>query len=158
LLNDRVQIVRCPWLGATHAQRRLPSGEGWVALRIQLPTSGGVDGRFSNGLVAEAVQPFWAALQRGEFITDAATRGGTYRAATAHALACDRASCPQPAKLASNLALRAIVEDDLARRYSPEQIAGRLRRQSPASRRGGCRPRRSISRCKCSRAARCGAS
>jgi IS30 family transposase len=161
--------------------------------------------RFSNGLVAEAIQPFWAALQRGEFIADAAVQAGTYRkqgtrwvaacggvrprrgrdlkgrclsfaereevalarargesmraiarrlgrapstisrelrrnvdrrsggyrATTAHALAHERASRPKPAKLATNLALRAIVEDDLARRYSPEQIAGRLRRQFP---------------------------
>ncbi len=28
--------------------------------------------RFSNALVAEAIQPFWAALQAGEFFTDAA--------------------------------------------------------------------------------------
>jgi hypothetical protein len=35
--------------------------------------------RFSNAQVAEAVQPFWAALQAGEFITDAAVQAGTYR-------------------------------------------------------------------------------
>ena len=35
--------------------------------------------RFSNAQVAEAIQPFWAALQRGEFITDAALQAGTYR-------------------------------------------------------------------------------
>jgi hypothetical protein len=50
---------------------------------------------------------------------------------TAHALAYERASRPKPAKLATNLALRAIVQDDLVRRYSPEQIAGRLRRRFP---------------------------
>src|SRR3954451_3734487 len=37
----------------------------------------------------------------------------------------------QPAKLQTNLALRQIVQDDLARRLSPEQIAGRLRRRFP---------------------------
>jgi IS30 family transposase len=162
--------------------------------------------RFSNAQVAEAVQPFWAALQAGEFITDAAAqagtyrkqgtrwvaacggvrprrgrdlkgrcltfaereeialaraggesirgiarrlgraastvsrelrrnadrRGGCYRATTAHALAYDRASRPKPAKLATNLRLRGLVQDDLLKRYSPEQIAGRLRRQFPA--------------------------
>jgi IS30 family transposase len=161
--------------------------------------------RFSNRLVAEAIQPFWAALQAGEFLTDAAALAGThrhrglkwvreaggvrprrgrdlkgrcltfsereeialarargetmraiarqlarspstisrelrrnadrrdggYRATTAHALAYDRASRPKPAKLAVNVALRERVQDDLARRYSPEQIAGRLRRQFP---------------------------
>jgi transposase, IS30 family len=35
--------------------------------------------RFSNAQVAEAIQPFWAALQRGEFISDAAVAAGTYR-------------------------------------------------------------------------------
>ena len=160
---------------------------------------------FNDRMVPERVQPFWAALQRGEFITDAAAevgtyrkkgtrwvaaaggvrprrgrdlkgrclafsereeialarargesmrciarrlgrspstvsrelrrnadrRGGGYRATTAHALAHDRASRPKPAKLATNLALRAKVEQDLAQRYSPEQIAGRLRVEFP---------------------------
>jgi Helix-turn-helix domain len=34
---------------------------------------------FSDRIVAELVQPFWAALQRGEFITEAAEGVGTYR-------------------------------------------------------------------------------
>ena len=46
-------------------------------------------------------------------------------------MAYERASRPKPAKLATNLALRAKVEHDLRRRYSPEQIAGRLRREFP---------------------------
>jgi transposase, IS30 family len=161
--------------------------------------------RFSDAQVAEAIQPFWAALQAGEFISDAAVQAGTYRkqgtrwvaacggvrprrgrdlkgrclsfaereeialgrargetirviarrlgrapstvsrelkrnadrrdggyrATTAHALAYERASRPKPAKLAVNVALRELVQDDLLRRYSPEQIAGRLRRQFP---------------------------
>ncbi|MDQ3431306.1 MAG: IS30 family transposase [Actinomycetota bacterium] len=160
--------------------------------------------RFSNQLVPELVQPFWAALQAGEFLTDAAAAAGThrwrglrwlreaggvrprrgrdlkgrcltfaereeialgraagesvrsiaarlgrspstvsreltrntggkgaYRATTAHALAHERASRPKPAKLAVNLALRTQVEHDLEKRYSPEQIAGRLRLQFP---------------------------
>jgi transposase, IS30 family len=159
--------------------------------------------RFSNAQVAEAVQPFWAALQAGELIADAAVAAGTYRkqgrrwvaacggvrprrgrnlkgrclsfaereeialarargesmraiarrlgrspstvsrelrrnaerhgyrATTAHALAYERASRPKPAKLATNLALRQVVQDDLRRRYSTEQIAGRLRRRFP---------------------------
>ena len=54
-----------------------------------------------------------------------------YRATTAHALAYERASRPKPAKLSVNLVLRAKVEHDLQLRYSPEQIAGRLRREFP---------------------------
>src|ERR687894_3333497 len=35
--------------------------------------------RFSNQLVAELSQPFWAAWQAGEFMTDAAAAAGTHR-------------------------------------------------------------------------------
>ena len=35
--------------------------------------------RFSNQIVAELVQPFWAAWQAGEFMTDASAVAGTYR-------------------------------------------------------------------------------
>ena len=56
---------------------------------------------------------------------------GRYRATSAHALAYERASRPKPAKLATNLRLRAKVEADLAKKYSPEQIAGRLKVEFP---------------------------
>ncbi len=164
--------------------------------------------RFSDRMVTEVVQTFWAAMQRGEFITDAAAEAGTYRkkgarwlasaggvrprrgrdlkgrclsfsereeialgraggesmraiavrlgrspstisrelarnagcaghsyrATTAHALAYERASRPKPSKLAVNVELRRAVERDLARKYSPEQIAGRLRVKFPDQR------------------------
>jgi transposase, IS30 family len=35
--------------------------------------------RFSERMVSEVVQQFWAAMARGEFITDAAVEAGTYR-------------------------------------------------------------------------------
>ena len=35
--------------------------------------------RFINAQVPEVLQPFWAALQRGELISDAAVQVGTYR-------------------------------------------------------------------------------
>jgi IS30 family transposase len=160
--------------------------------------------RFSERMVPEVVQVFWAAIARGEFITDAAAevgtyrvrggrwlraeggvrprrgrdlkgrcltfaereeialgraggesmraiagrlgrspstisrelsrngdRAGCYRATVAHAQAYVRASRPKPSTLAVNLELRRQVEEDLLRRYSPEQIVGRLRRQFP---------------------------
>jgi hypothetical protein len=34
--------------------------------------------RFSERMVTEVVQTFWAAMARGEFITDAAGEAGTY--------------------------------------------------------------------------------
>jgi IS30 family transposase len=160
--------------------------------------------RFSDRMVPEVVQVFWAAMARGEFVTAAAAEAGTYRekatrwlaaeggirprrgrdlkgrcltfaereeiavgraggesmraiarrlgrspstvsrelarntgrgagyrATTARALAYTRASRPKPAKLHTNLRPRRQVEEDLRRRYSPEQIVGRLRRQFP---------------------------
>lgn len=159
---------------------------------------------FNLAMVAEVVQPFWDAMQHGEFITDAAQGVGTYRemggrwiaraggvrprrgrnlkgrclsfaereeialarargqgvgeiarhlrrvslhdrrelrrngdgrgpyrATKAHALAWHRAARPKPAKLATNMALRTKVENDLQKRYSPEQIVGRLHREFP---------------------------
>ena len=160
--------------------------------------------RFANHMITENVQVFWAELQRGEFISDAAVAAGTfrkqgtrwvianggvrprrgrglkgrclsfvereqiamshaagvsvraiaaqlgrspstisrelrrnreagggYRASSAHTMAYHRASRPKPAKLAVNLALRERVQADLNKRYSPEQIAGRLREDYP---------------------------
>ncbi len=34
---------------------------------------------FTESMINERFQAFWAALQRGEFITDAAAEAGTYR-------------------------------------------------------------------------------
>jgi len=60
-----------------------------------------------------------------------ANSAGQYRATTAHTLAYGRASRPKAAKLVLNVALRTLVEQDLAKKYSPEQIAGRLRVKFP---------------------------
>ena len=60
-----------------------------------------------------------------------ATAQGGYRATTAHVLAYERAARPKPAKLHTHPEVRAIVVRDLAKKYSPEQIAGRLRREFP---------------------------
>ena len=57
--------------------------------------------------------------------------GGGYLASSAHAMVYHRASRPKPAKMAVNLALRAAVEKDLEKKYSPEQTAGRLRLEFP---------------------------
>ena len=55
---------------------------------------------------------------------------GRYRATTALGLAYARASRPKPAKLLTNSVLRAKVEADLAKKYSPVQIASRLKVES----------------------------
>jgi IS30 family transposase len=159
--------------------------------------------RFSSYMISENVQVFWAALQRGEFISDAA--GGRHVSQAGRPLdgrqrrgapapwsrpagpvpalrgaggdrawpgrwrvdARDRqavgtqpvnhlrrvgtqcrgagtvsghqrarrclgaAARPKPAKLATNLVLRGKVEQYLEKRYSPEQITGRLRAEFP---------------------------
>jgi IS30 family transposase len=59
------------------------------------------------------------------------TPGHRYRAKTAHAKAFANAARPQPSKIEANPALRARIITDLAKKYSPEQIAGRLRRDFP---------------------------
>ena len=173
------------------------SGRNTVGMRVLVA-------RFFRHMISENVQVFWAALQRGEFITDAAEAVGTYRkqgarwviasggvrprrgrnlqgrylsfaereeialaraagesmrsiaarlgrspstisrelgrnaeapgryrATSAHAAAWERAARPKPAKLATNLALRGKVEQYLQKRYSPEQISGRLRVEFP---------------------------
>jgi transposase, IS30 family len=56
---------------------------------------------------------------------------GRYRATTAHALAYQRASRPKPGKLVANPVLRQRIEQDLTKRYSPEQIVGRLPLEFP---------------------------
>jgi IS30 family transposase len=56
-----------------------------------------------------------------------AGRDGQYRATDAHARAYQRASRAKSAKLAGNPRLRGRVDADLKKRYSPEQITGRLR-------------------------------
>jgi DNA-binding CsgD family transcriptional regulator len=188
--------------------------------------------RFLSARVAEAVQAFWAALQAGEFIADAAVRAGTYRkqgtrwvaacggvrprrgrdlrgrclslaereeialarargetmraiarrlgrspstisrelrrnadrgggyrATTAQALAYERASRPKPAKPATD---PRFASDRAGRSGGgaarPSRSPGGCVAGSPMTRRCGCRPRRSTSRCTCSPAARCGAS
>lgn len=70
---------------------------------------------------------------------------GGYRASSAHAMTYKRASRPKPAKLAVNLALREQVEEDLEKRYSPEQITGCCAWSSPTTRRCGCPQRLSTS-------------
>lgn len=57
-----------------------------------------------------------------------------YRARNAEDNARRRACRPKPAKLAQHLHLRGLVEDKLARRWSPQQIVGWLRRRFPQAR------------------------
>jgi DNA-binding CsgD family transcriptional regulator len=78
---------------------------------------------------------------------------GRYRATTAHALAYHRASRTRPGKLVQNLELRGKVEADLAKKYSPEQIAGRLKVEFPDQPEMQVSTKPSTSRCMCNPAA-----
>jgi IS30 family transposase len=56
---------------------------------------------------------------------------GRYSAKRGQAVAVANGKRPKLCKLATNPRLRARVEEDLGKRYSPEQITGRLRRDFP---------------------------
>jgi IS30 family transposase len=60
-----------------------------------------------------------------------ADRPYSYRATTAHSRAQERAARPKTAKLVTNEKLREEVQDGLKARSSPQQIAGRLRKDYP---------------------------
>jgi transposase, IS30 family len=97
-------VRRSLWLGLV-GSRCAASPGGWVARRRRSHASSGLN----------------------------ADRHGGYRATTAHALADGREERPKPAKLPTNPALRAKVQEYLQQRYSPEQICGRLRVEFPDS-------------------------
>ncbi|MEV6898097.1 IS30 family transposase, partial [Amycolatopsis sp. NPDC051372] len=56
---------------------------------------------------------------------------GGYHPHAAHEMAADRRARPKVSKLAADPRLRAIVQDGLERRFSPQQITRRLRRDHP---------------------------
>ncbi|TCC13266.1 IS30 family transposase [Kribbella sindirgiensis] len=58
-------------------------------------------------------------------------RTGEYQPERAHALSWQRQRRPKPSKLSGNTVLRAEVQRLLTKRYSPDQIAGRLRLLHP---------------------------
>ncbi len=64
-------------------------------------------------------------IQRGRLTS------GRYSAKRGHAAVVENGKRPKPVKLVENSRLRARVEEDLQRKYSPEQIAGRLRKDFP---------------------------
>ena len=75
--------------------------------------------------VGRSASTMWWELRRNN------VPGVGHRVTTAHALAFERVSRPKPGRPHANLQLRAMVERDLRKKYSPEQIAGRLRREFP---------------------------
>jgi IS30 family transposase len=66
-----------------------------------------------------------------ELARNAAPRGGGYEPGRAHRLAWERQRRPKPSKLSASPQLRAQVQQMLDRRYSPEQVSGRLTMAHP---------------------------
>jgi transposase, IS30 family len=62
-----------------------------------------------------------------ELARNAGRRTGQYQPERAHPLAWERQRRPKPSKLTRDLVLRARVQQLLDRRYSPEQVSGRLK-------------------------------
>ena len=92
----------------------------------------------SRGLAAgQTIRAIAVALGRSpSTISREVSRNGgvrRYRAARADQKAWARATRPKACKLAANPALRAIVEEKLQRRWSPQQIAGWLQLTYPKS-------------------------
>jgi transposase, IS30 family len=67
-----------------------------------------------------------------ELARNAGPRGG-YQPERAHRLAWERQRRPKPSKLARSPRLRKKVQQMLERRYSPEQVSGRLRMAHPGN-------------------------
>lgn len=72
---------------------------------------------------------------------------GRYRAVTDDRAVWKAALRPKVAGLAARPELRDVVDERLRQRWSPQQIAGWLRRVIPTIRSGGCPKRRSTGRC-----------
>jgi IS30 family transposase len=107
--------------GVKQPPRRRPAGSLSAAEREEI--SRGVAARDSCRSMAKRLGRAPSTVSR-----ELARNGGRqrYRAQRADAAADRRAARPKPAKLAVEPRLRAVVEDKLALRWSPEQIAGWL--------------------------------
>ena len=80
--------------------------------------------RFSERMVTEVVQVFWAAMARGGFITDAAAQAGTYRVKGARWLRAE-GGCLVPGSNATRGRACTVIER-LGRRTAVRRLATRL--------------------------------
>jgi IS30 family transposase len=120
----RAYLLRCG--GIRPEPRRRATGRLSMAEREEI----------SRGLAAgESIRAIAGALGRSPSTVsrEVSRNGGVrrYRAARADQQAWARAARPKACKLAGNPVLRAIVEDKLQRRWSPQQIAGWLKLAYP---------------------------
>lgn len=87
-------------------------------------------GRFSQAEIARRMARHPSTISR-ELARNRCPRTGRYVPERADRLAWERQRRPKPTRLSRQPALRAAVQQMLDQRYSPEQIAGRLRRLHP---------------------------
>ena len=86
--------------------------------------------RFSNHMISENVQVFWAELQRGEFITDAAEAAGTYRKQGTRWVLANGGVCPRRGRNLQCRYLRFADREEIAvARAAGEPMRSIARRQ-----------------------------
>ena len=122
----RAYLLRCGGI-RPEPRRRAP---GRLSLVEREEISRGLAAGLSIRAIAIALGRSPSSISR-----EVSRNGGVrrYRAARADQAAWARATRPKACKLAANPALRAIVEEKLQRRWSPEQIAGWLQLTYPKS-------------------------
>jgi len=105
--------------GKTYCDRYLSREERYELARLR-------EAGLSMRAVAQRMGRSAATVSR-ELARNAAPRAGGYQPELAHRLAWERQRRPKPSKLSQNPALRTEVQQMLGRRYSPEQVSGRLK-------------------------------
>src|SRR5215467_848894 len=105
--------------GVTYSDRYLDREERYELARLR-------EGGLSVRAVAARLGRSPSTVSR-ELARHACPRTGAYQPERAHRLAWERQRRPKPSKLSQHPRLRAEVQRMLGRRYSPEQVSGRLK-------------------------------
>jgi transposase, IS30 family len=109
--------------GTTYSDRYLDREERYEIARLR-------ESGLSMREVARRTGRAASTISR-ELARNAVPRTGAYQPERAHRLAWDRQRRPKPSKLSGHPVVRAEVQRLLDRRYSPEQVSGRLRVEHP---------------------------
>jgi IS30 family transposase len=105
--------------GVSYSDRYLDRDERYELARLK-------DAGLSQAEIGRRLGRSASTISR-ELARNADPRTGKYQPERAHALAWQRQRRPKASKLSRNPVLCAVVQDLLDQRYSPDQIAGRLR-------------------------------
>jgi IS30 family transposase len=105
-------------VGTTYSQRYLDRDERYELARLK-------DAGHSMSEIGRRMGRATSTISR-ELARNAGPRTGRYQPERADAMAWQRQRRPKASKLSQNPLLRAVVQDLLHKRYSPDQIAGRL--------------------------------